>query len=336
MEVSTINTVLGQRAGVLELVFRLLPLRDLKNVVLVCHLWREVGEAPGFWAWGVIRMKRSGCRPNIEERLNCRRLRAVREIRVIGGVKVTDEAIQAMASHSGLKVVGMGNVNLSLVDPSLLARAVVRLEQVNMYGAKLTEQQVEEIFTAISEKNGGMKKLVLGSNNLSAVGPGLVVSAVKQVEELNVEKTQLTRKQAEAILIAISEGICELKKLDISNNDFSTVSPWLLASALNRLEEVVISDDTQLTKEQVEAILTKSCLKTSLKKLQIAKVWADILDGELVARAGFVIRELVLGELWADHIFVSGACASTEVGCDGCESFNSAWKKRSVIWINKK
>ena len=38
-----INTLLGTRAGVLELVFRLLPSRDRKNVLLVrrlCRLWR--------------------------------------------------------------------------------------------------------------------------------------------------------------------------------------------------------------------------------------------------------------------------------------------------------
>ena len=52
MEVAVINTMLGRRAGVLELVFGMLPPRDMKNVVLVCHLWREVGEAPGFLCLG--------------------------------------------------------------------------------------------------------------------------------------------------------------------------------------------------------------------------------------------------------------------------------------------
>ena len=72
MEVSTINTVLGQRAGVLRLVFGFLPPRDLKNVVLVCRLWREVGEEPGLGAWGVIRMTRENM-SNMAERLDCRR-----------------------------------------------------------------------------------------------------------------------------------------------------------------------------------------------------------------------------------------------------------------------
>ena len=58
MEVSTINRVLGRRAGVLELVFGLLPPRDLKNVVLVCQLWREAGEEARLWAWVVLRVTR--------------------------------------------------------------------------------------------------------------------------------------------------------------------------------------------------------------------------------------------------------------------------------------
>ena len=57
-EVASINLVLGQRAGLLDLVFRLLPLRDLLVVLLVCRLWREVGEEPGLWARLVLRVTR--------------------------------------------------------------------------------------------------------------------------------------------------------------------------------------------------------------------------------------------------------------------------------------
>ena len=55
---ASINLVLGQRAGLLDLVFRLLPLRDLLVVLLVCRLWREVGEEPGLWARLVLRVTR--------------------------------------------------------------------------------------------------------------------------------------------------------------------------------------------------------------------------------------------------------------------------------------
>ena len=85
MEVSPIHTVLGRRNGVLrlvlQLVFGLLPYSDLKNVVLVCRLWREVGEAPGFWAWVVLRLTRENM-STMPERLESWRMRAVRELRV--------------------------------------------------------------------------------------------------------------------------------------------------------------------------------------------------------------------------------------------------------------
>ena len=65
----------------LERVFLQLPPSSLKVVVLVCRRWREVGEAPGLWAWVVIRVTRENM-SNMVERLDCRRLRAVRELRV--------------------------------------------------------------------------------------------------------------------------------------------------------------------------------------------------------------------------------------------------------------
>merc|ERR1719319_1663817 len=40
----------------MERVFRLLPPRDLKAVVLVCRRWRKVGEAPALWAWVCLRV----------------------------------------------------------------------------------------------------------------------------------------------------------------------------------------------------------------------------------------------------------------------------------------
>ena len=130
MEVAIINTLLGRRAGVLELVFVLLPLRDMKNVVLVCQLWREVGEAPGFWTW--VRMTVTGENMStMPERLDSRRMRAVREVRMNWRVEVSQEVIKAVARQPGLRVVEMCGPNLSSVDAGLLVRVVDKLEGVS-------------------------------------------------------------------------------------------------------------------------------------------------------------------------------------------------------------
>ena len=81
------------------------------------------------------------------------------------------------------------------------------------------------------------------------------------------------------------------------------MSPSLLASAVNRLEDANMSGDTELTLEQVEAILTQSLVKTSLRSLEISSVEGpdgllmDLedmgMDEEFVGRARFVIGKIV-------------------------------------------
>ena len=125
-----INILLGQCSGVLRVVFRLLPLRDMKNVVLVCQLWREAGEAPSFWTW--VRMTVTGENMStMPERLDSRRMRAVREVRMRWREEVSEEVMEAVARHPGLRLVEMCGPNLSSVDAGLLVRVVDKLEGVS-------------------------------------------------------------------------------------------------------------------------------------------------------------------------------------------------------------
>ena len=43
---------------ILEMILGLLSPADLRSAVLVCQLWREVGEAPGLWTWVLPRATR--------------------------------------------------------------------------------------------------------------------------------------------------------------------------------------------------------------------------------------------------------------------------------------
>ena len=127
--------------------------------------------------------------------------------------------------------------------------------------------------------------------NLSSLKPGLLGRMVEKLEEMEMNSLQLTKQQLEAVMTALYESDSRLKKLDISNNDLSNVDASLLASAVNRLEEVEMNH-TKLTVEQGEAILTQSLVKTSLRRLQIRGV--RVRDKNLVARAKLVIGELLM------------------------------------------
>ena len=77
------------------------------------------------------------------------------------------------------------------VDPGLLARAVTKLETLDVCGTKLTQQQTVAILTAVTE-GSKMAKLYIRGNGLSGVDPGLLVRAVTKLETLDVTYTRLT------------------------------------------------------------------------------------------------------------------------------------------------
>ena len=174
---------------------------------------------------------------------------------------------------------------------------------MDLFGLDLSIQQWEAILTATGKADCKMKILNMNSINLTTVNPKLLASAVNRIGTVRLCETQLTGEQWEAIFTAIRDGNSKMKELYIPENNFTTVSPSLLASAVNMLEEVNMSGDTELTLEQVEAILTQSLVKTSLRSLEIGSVEGpdgllmdleDLgLDEEFVARARFAIGKLV-------------------------------------------
>jgi hypothetical protein len=83
-------------AEMLERVFRLLPPRDLKAVVLVCRWWREVGEKPGLWAWVRLTVDRGNI-TSMPRVLGYHRMQFLRKL-VLNQVDVSEELLEAMAA----------------------------------------------------------------------------------------------------------------------------------------------------------------------------------------------------------------------------------------------
>ena len=121
-------------------------------------------------------------------------------------------------------------------------------------------------------------------------------SSTTSIEHVNLWYTQLTKQQLEEIFTAICVGPSQLTSMDLQSTQTSSVDAGLLARAVNRLEEVVLHN-TQLSKQQAEAFLTESLLKTSLRKLDLRFAYVfdvfDVLDKELVARTRLAIRSLI-------------------------------------------
>ena len=212
----------------------------------------------------------------------------VEQVKAIFNAKLED--------GSRLKKLGISanEMSFSSQDPFLMARAVHKMEEVEMRFNDLTPWQLDTILSRSMRKNTILMKLDITENNLMPLYPYSLAAAMRQFEEVSICCTKLTFKQARLIMLAISANDSRVKTLEISGNNLSKIKPHELAKAVNKLEEIDIKD-SKLTLQQVEAILTQSLVQTSLKTLWMTQP-EGVLDYNLLAKARMVIKDIELDQ----------------------------------------
>ena len=289
------------------MIFELVSYKDLKNVVLACRRWREIGETPRLWSSFPVIVKTRNMSV-MSEILSSRRMKQLEKLRIIS--ILSKEVLQTIMDHHVLRefklsrindkqtiisllniicsreykgtVLEMNMNNMFYIDPELLAKVVTKLQKLDVMDTNLTQQQTEAIFTAISE-GSKMIKLNIAENNISKIDPGLLVKAVTNLQILDVMDTNLTQQQTEDIFTAVSEE-SKMIELNISENNMSGVDPGLLAKAVNKLETLDI-ELTQLTHQQAAAILSAVSEGSKLTKLIISSNNLSGVDPGLLAKA---------------------------------------------------
>ena len=299
------------------MIFELVSYKDLKNVVLACRRWREIGETPRLWSSFPVIVKTRNMSV-MSEILSSRRMKQLEKLRIIS--ILSKEVLQTIMDHHVLREFKLSRINdkqtiISLlniicsreykgtvlemsendmfdIDPELLAKVVTKLQKLEINCTELTLQQAAAIFTAVSEEST-MIELDISDNDLSGVDPELLAKAVNNLTTLYIENTNLTLQQTEAILTAVSEG-SKMIKLNIVENNMSGVDPGLLAKAVANLETLDIGR-TELTQQQATAILSGISKGTKLTKLNISLNNLSGVDSELLAKAVANLETLDIG-----------------------------------------
>jgi len=278
-------------AEMLYSIFQLLSPKDLNSVMLVCRRWREVGEDSRLWS----NIRIVVCKDNISRKRDiqdCMRLRMVRELE-IKGVRVIQPVLQLAGLHtlnmwwpglsrhqlnalfafiakkSQLKSLRLDSEDISTLRPGLLVRAVTKLETVSLQFTKMTTFQINAICGEIGDKSRSSKlrSLDIGCNNLFLVDPFILATAAGTLETLNISETRLRTIQITEICRQIVNG-CNLKSLNIEFNKLTEVNPYLLSSAINKLEEVDLTQSC-MTREQTNIILEGLQPHNSLRNLRV-------------------------------------------------------------------
>ena len=287
------NSVMGSfiPAEMLERVFRLLPPRDLKAVVLVCRWWREVGEAASLWTWVILTVNHDNL-ASMAEVLGTRRLQGMGKMQVYTHM-MPKELLGAMARHPGLREVDVRVSQFCLVEPGLMVPLVTGLEVLDLAWCHITPGQAATICQNLAMEKR-LRTLNLSWNHLGSVAPELVAH-LALVEEVNLMQSNLTLPQLTALLTALDGGPTKMERLIISFNNISSVNADLLARAVSKLVAVEMKK-CSISEHQASCILTQSLASTSLKSLKLWE-WEWLIDSQLEARARKVLETLELPDL---------------------------------------
>jgi len=279
-DVSDINTLLPSE--LLYLIFKLLRHPDLKEAVAVCRRWKEVGEAQSLWTWACPRITQKNIK-TAKDLLGCRRMQSVSRIRISA---LSEDVVDGVACHQGLRWASISCGLLSLHERRLLVMLATKIENVEL---RLAKDEVGKVFGEILLTTcSNLQNLDLRGNDLSRLEEGVLGLAVSTLESLQLQRTELETKHVREILTSVSGSNCKLKKLGLSENNISGVEASL-TEIFHKLEEVEL-ENTSLTEHQLVAIL--SCLSQSskTKKLNLNQNCLSSIG------PGFVARLTVLEE----------------------------------------
>ncbi|XP_074475770.1 NACHT, LRR and PYD domains-containing protein 3-like isoform X1 [Sebastes fasciatus] len=145
---------------------------------------------------------------------------------------------------------------------------VVKTAQVaNLNACNLTKNCCEILVNEI--KSSQIRELDLGNNNLTDAGITLLSGGLKssKLETLRLKSCNLTKHSADALASVISSASCQLKLLDVSDNDFQDEGVKVLSDGLGSPHcklEILLVSLCRVTEEGctfLASALNSSCLR---------------------------------------------------------------------------
>ena len=158
------------------------------------------------------------------------------------------------------------------VNPNILSKAVVKLEEVNFLESLFSlPTQVLDIFREIRESEQmKLKELNFNFVDLSSVPPNILSKAIVRIQgEVNLDGTNLTSDQVNEIFREIVRNqTMMLRTLHIGVDRISAVPEDILSEGVMKLEKMYCVGCIKpggLTSEQVKSVFTKILTRKEFK-----------------------------------------------------------------------
>ena len=104
-----------------------------------------------------------------------------------------------MARDTKLKVLSIGCVNISGVNPEFLAAGLNKVNTARLCNTAITTEQLEALFTVMAERSE-LKEVDLGHNNLAEVNADVLAHGKKNIDTVKLYERNLSGNQIETLI----------------------------------------------------------------------------------------------------------------------------------------
>ncbi|XP_023287067.1 NACHT, LRR and PYD domains-containing protein 3-like [Seriola lalandi dorsalis] len=172
-----------------------------------------------------------------------------------------------LTSEEELSVFELSNYARSEEGLRMLLPVVKTAQVANLNACNLTVTCCESLANGVSSSQ--IRELDLSNNNLTDSGINLLSGGLKnsKLDKLKLRSCNLTEKSSEALASFISSASCQLKELDLTDNDFQDVGVTRLSAGLGSPHcklEILILPLCRVTEEGctfLASALNSSCLR---------------------------------------------------------------------------
>eukprot|EP00092_Neocalanus_flemingeri_P016560 GFUD01017920.1.p1 GENE.GFUD01017920.1~~GFUD01017920.1.p1 ORF type:complete len:534 (-),score=117.40 GFUD01017920.1:77-1678(-) len=272
-----------------EIMFRIfdyLNFSDLKAVVQVCRMMREIGEDPTLWK----ALKLLEVHPDdLMTVLGLPRLSKIEHIKIsdrnsprasrgwwTDPMSMVDEHVETL-KLANLHILDISRCYLHDIDAKLLCEVLNNIEVVNANRANFSKGQLLEIFKGMSDSTR-LKTLILNTNevlsdenytlDLSHINPDLFAKALTKLQTVQISHAGLTSDQLEALVKYMNKE-SKIVELGVAGNDVSEIDPEEFAKAMNKLEKLDLFETNLGDQERPNTFFEHMVDFTNLKDLAL-------------------------------------------------------------------
>ena len=161
--------------------------------------------------------------------------------------------------------------DLSHINPDVFAKAINKLEIVEISEASLTSEQLEVIIKYM-DKNSNIKELGLADNDISKIDSEAVAKALNNLKKLDLSCTNLGDQENPNIFFKQMVDSTKLQRLDLGFNTFKNqnnntdLDSKLFARALNKIPNLRMIG-VEMSNVHAQQFFKRMCLQTRIEEL---------------------------------------------------------------------